>query len=100
MSSVCFVVNLVFSGINAAAKQNALSAQENESKLSEANNRLDLANKDLDNQRGIQKSLATQSNFFAASGINASRGSAAQLQNNALGIAAFITDRSLANTAV
>jgi len=44
--------------------------------------------------------LATQSNFFAASGINASRGSAAQLQNNAFGKASLIADRSLADTNV
>jgi len=86
-------INFAFSGINAAAQQNALSGQENESKLSEANNRLDLASKDLDNQRGLQKSLATQSNFFAASGINASRGSAAQLQNNAFGNASLAQDK-------
>jgi len=29
--------------------------------------------------------LATQANFFAGAGINASLGSAAQLQNNAFG---------------
>jgi len=95
-------VNLAFAGINAVAQQNALSVQDNENKISESYKRLGIAEKELDNQKKLGKTLATQRNLFATVGVNASQGSAAQLQNSAFGEAGlnqdkFTAERSLLN---
>ena len=92
--------SLVQTLASAKSSKNALAVQAGQDRLSESYKRLDIANKELDNQRKLRKSLATQANFFGSTGINASRGSAAQLQNNAFGNAALIADRSLADTNV
>jgi len=88
--------SLVQTFASAKSSKNALAVQAGQARLSESYKRLDIANKELDNQRKLRKSLASQANFFAGAGINASLGSAAQLQNNAFGNAALIADRSLA----
>jgi len=85
---------------SAKSAKNGLALQAGQARLSESYKRLDIANKELDNQRKLRKSLASQANFFAGAGVNASRGSAAQLQNNAFGNASYISDKSRADTAL
>jgi len=71
--------------INSNAQKTALAAQESEKKLSQAASRLDIANAELDSQKRLRKTISTQTNFFAATGVNASTGSASRVADAATG---------------
>jgi len=71
--------------INSNAQKAALAAQESEKKLSQAASRLDIANAELDSQKRLRKTISTQTNFFAATGVNASTGSASRVADAATG---------------
>ena len=74
------IIGLGMSGLSAIGTMGAASQQaafqENAIKLQEAQDSLALAEKERDSQQRLQQVLASQNNFFAAAGVNASEGSA------------------------
>lgn len=85
MQAVSGVGNIVSGNINAAGQDAAIAFQENQQKLQQSRDRLDIANKELDSQRRLRSTLATQNNYFAALGIDPAQGSAANLADAARG---------------
>ncbi len=71
--------------MNAEAQKAAIAFQENELKLSQSADGLEISEAELDSQKRLRRVLSAQGNFFSSTGISGSEGSAARLADAAYG---------------